>query len=239
MQIKILSWNIWGGQHLSEIKNFLRETDADIIGLQEVIQDLDGSKNTAKIIADELGYRWSYAPTREIDTAKLYKILEPRRVMFGNAILSKYKLGEVKAHELSEEKKSIVLEAPISVSGKILHVFSTHLVHTHQEPSELQDLQAKNLLKFIPKENAVLMGDFNALPESNAIKMISGVMTNAANTIRPTWSLYEDGCHTCRLGNLRYCLDYIFVTKDIVINSFEIGNSKASDHLPISAIIEV
>lgn len=50
-KVKVVSWNIWGGQHLPEILDFLLEFKPDIICLQEVIQDLDGKNNTAETIA--------------------------------------------------------------------------------------------------------------------------------------------------------------------------------------------
>lgn len=239
MSLKILSWNIWGGQYLPEIMNFLRAANADIIGLQEVIEDLDGSKNTAKIIAEELGYEWVYVPTYKDETAKLYKILEPKTVKRGNAILSKYKIVDYEAHKLSEEKKGMVLEASIPVNGRNLHIFSTHLVHTHQQPLELQNFQAENLLKFIPEKDAIVMGDFNATPGSECLKIVSNVLKNTdENLSASTWSVYPEGCPKCNPQAIDTRLDYIFTTEDMRIESFEVGNSKGSDHLPISAMLE-
>lgn len=56
MNVKLLSWNIWGGQYLPEIVDFLKKEKADIIALQEVIEDLNGANNVAKIIAQKLRY---------------------------------------------------------------------------------------------------------------------------------------------------------------------------------------
>lgn len=239
MSLKILSWNIWGGQHLPEIISFLRTANADIIGLQEVIQDLDGSNNTAKMIAEELGYEYIYAPTYNVETAKSYKLFKPKTVEVGNGILSRRKISEYKVHKLSEEKKRMAVEALIPADGRNLRVFSTHLKHTHHQPSELQNLQAENLTKVIPKENAVLMGDFNAAPDSECVKIVSRVVENTDKIpFAPTWSVYPEGCPTCNPQAIDTRLDYIFKTRDIKTSSFEVGNSKGSDHLPISVIVE-
>ncbi len=70
----------------------------------------------------------------------------------GNAVFSKYPITQSKIHTLSEEKKRIAIQADINVSGTTLHIFSVHLVHTHQQPSAVQDLQAENLITILPKE---------------------------------------------------------------------------------------
>jgi len=237
--IKILSWNIWGGQHYPEIIKTLREADADIIGLQEVIEDLDGTKNTAKMIAEELGYDYAYAPTGESETAQLYSLLEPKTVHMGNAVLSKSKIKETKIHQLSEERKRIAVEAVIPAGSSVLHVFSTHLVHTHQQPLELQNLQARNLLALVPRENAIVMGDFNALPESDCVKIMNAGMKKIDDGMSPTWSVYPEGCPVCNPQSIDIRLDYIFTTPDMKTKSFTVHDSKGSDHLPISAVLEL
>lgn len=240
MTIKILSWNIWGGQFLPEIKTFLKNEHPDIICLQEVIQNLDGSDNTAKIIADELGYEWVYEPIHEVDTHILFTRLESKKVMMGNAILSKYKILSHKKHILSPDERRIAVEACIDTGKTNLNICSTHLVHTHQQESDLQDLQVINLINALPKEHMLVMGDFNATPESNCISIISSVLNNTdIESETPTWSVYPDGCPTCNRQSVDTRLDYIFATKDLVTTSFNVGKTKGSDHLPVSVIVEI
>lgn len=239
MRFKILSWNIWGGQHLSEIIDLLRKEDADIVGLQEVIEDLDGTKNTAKIIAEKLGYEWVFVPTHEVETARLYALLESKTVKIGNAVLSRQKISESITHELSMERKRLAIEAVIPIGDRVFHIFSTHLVHTHQQPSELQSLQAKNLLRFIPVENALLMGDFNATPQSDCVQILADGLETTDRDFKPTWSVYPEGCNICVPRHIDTRLDYIFTSKDIKTASFAVLESKGSDHLPISVMIEV
>ena len=43
----------------------------------------------------------------------------------------------------------------------------------HQKQSDVQELQAENLVKILPKEKTIVMGDFNALPESATIREIN------------------------------------------------------------------
>jgi len=232
MKIKILSWNIWNGKYLSEIIEYLKTANADIIGLQEVVQNLDGSNNIAQVIAEKLSYEWTFAKTRTYT--------EGDRVFdWGNAILSKHKIVSSKTHILSSEEARTALQADIQINKTLLHVFSTHLLHTHQKPSKIQELQADTLAKLLPKDHTIVMGDFNATPNSIAVKHIDNILENTDRILLPTWSVYEEGCPGCKPQGIYCKLDYIFVTKDIPFDSFMVGQTKGSDHLPISVEVKL
>ena len=105
---------------------------------------------------------------------------------------------------------------------------------------ELQNLQAENLIKLASKEKTIIMGDFNALPESTVIqKMNQTLQDSEIDSITPTWSVYKEGCTVCLVGDIKHKLDYIFTSKDIKASSFKVHESKSSDHLPISAVIKL
>src|SRR3989344_675688 len=245
MSIKVLSWNIWGGQHLPEIIDFLSTANADIIGLQEVTQNTDGTNNLAQIIAEKLGYEWFFAPSYQTEASRIYEVMygsdSQKIIELGNAVLSKYKITDPKNHILSEPKRRTAVEATIRVTDKTtLHVFSTHLKHTHQKPSELQDLQTENILKIVPKENALVMGDFNAIPESNCIKLVESALENMGkDPSLNTWSVYPEGCPVCKPQAIDTQLDYIFRSRDVKASSFTVHTTKGSDHLPVSVMVEV
>ena len=242
MKIKVISWNIWGGKHLDDLISYLKNAEADVIALQESIKDEDGG-NTALTIAQALGYecvsehsvqmssKWS-GPEREKETT----------ITFGNAILSKYKIINSSIHKLSE--KRVAIQADVQIGKSILHVFGLHLMHQHiHGADEKRDLRQKeqtdNLLKIIPREKAIVMGDFNSVSGSYPVKKMEGVFKNSENgTISPTWSVYPEGCDICN-PKLEAKFDYIFTTSDIITDSFVVGNSKASDHLPVIASIEI
>jgi endonuclease/exonuclease/phosphatase family metal-dependent hydrolase len=154
-----------------------------------------------------------------------------------NAVFSKYPIVDSKGHTLIEGRMGAVIEAKIKVGDEILSVFSVHLKHTHLKESEYQLEQARNLLKLVPKEKAIVMGDFNALPESNTVKLMSSALVNTDPSNKPTWSMYPDGCPVCEPDKLAWRFDYIFTTNDLKFNSAEVGESRASDHLPIFTIL--
>ena len=187
MKVKILSWNIWCGTYLDEVTEFLKNANADIIALQEVVEDERG--NLVEIIAKELGYKYVHAIGMNMPVRFLpkYEKDDKRTIKFGTAILSKYKIVDSKIHELVDENKRLVVEADIKIGNEILHIFSIHLKHTHQKPSEIQDVETENLLKLLPEKNTIVMGDFNALPESSVIQKVNQVLQNIeTNSITPT-----------------------------------------------------
>ena len=83
------------------------------------------------------------------------------------------------------------------------------------------------------------MGDFNATPESPVIKSIQKVLVDSDPSSTPTWSVYPEGCRICNPQKLDTCLDYIFTSIDLKTSSFKVEESKASDHLPISVVVEI
>lgn len=228
MNLKILSWNIWVEGHFNQIKDFLKKVDADVIGLQEVIEN-DPERNVVGYLKS-LGYVYVFAP-RQIH----------RRigVQFGPAIFSKYRIESSKIHSLSKEDERVAIQANIKINNQTLHAFSTHLYHPHQKESKLQAEQGSNLIKLLPDENTVVMGDFNATPESITIKNMRKALIDSDLTSKPTWSVYPEGCQICKPRGVMYKLDYIFISRDIKVKSFDVGDSKGSDHLPILATIEI
>lgn len=233
-QLKVLSWNIWGGKNITEIIETLKKADADIVGLQEVLENEDGSNNNAQTIAEALGYDWVYETTTLLTPSMSHLLKEhgiEKNMAWGNAILSKCKIINNKSYILSETHKRIAIEATVKVDDKFLHAISTHLMYAHFQPSEIQTIQVKNLLKIIPEERSIVIGDFNATPETDVIKSMEKVMPDSGNDVGHTYTSTSSG--------EKYKLDYIFKTKDIKIVSSGTIESKASDHLPIYSIIEM
>jgi len=229
MKIKILSWNIWIDGDFYKISSFLKKVNADIIGLQEVKDD-DPQRNVIGFLK-KLGYEYAFASVTHKWETKTYND--------GPAVFSKYPIKNKQKYILSKEASRAAIRADIQVNDKLLYVFSTHLLHTHQEPSNIQDEQAKNLSKILPQEKTILMGDFNALPDSNAIKIVSKTFINTDPRLLPTWSIYPEGCPTCNPKGVIYKLDYIFTSKDLKTSDYKVEQTKGSDHLPISVLFKL
>jgi len=229
MGLKILSWNIWINGYFDQVKSFVKKSGADIIGLQEVVNN-DSERDIINFLKN-LGYESAFGSVEHSWGGKVYRD--------GPAIFSKHKIIKSETHILSKNDQRAAVQADIVVANKRLHVFSTHLIHTHQKGSEEQDIQVLSLIKKLPTEQTILMGDFNATPESSVIKNVKKVLVDFDPASSPTWSVYPEGCLVCNPQAVDTKLDYIFTSKDIKASAFKVETSKASDHLPISAVIDV
>ena len=225
MELKIVSWNIWVDGFLQKWKDFLQTANADILGLQEVKDD-DKQRDIIKVLT-ELGYEYTFARTEQVWDGKLYK--------HGPAIFSKFPIINSEKIQLEQgDNERAAVYAQINVNGITLHVFSTHLIHTHQQPSKQQETQTKKLIARLPTNHVIVMGDFNATPESSSIQAMKKILVDADSSLLPTWSVYPAGCFKCNPQAIDTKLDYIFVSEDLKANLFEVGHSDGSDHLPIS-----
>ena len=232
MKLKILSWNIWRDGNHQKIADYLNESGADIIGLQEVQND-DPKRDIISYLKS-LGYESAFEPIEHGWGGNIY--------LDGPAIFSKYKIISSEVRILSEtdhDSRRAAIKADIKIGDETLHFISTHLVHTHQQNSEIQNLQAKNLLKFLPGNRTILVGDFNATPDSEPITIIKNSLIDTDSDSLPTWSVHPDGCVQCNPQSVDTKLDYIFTSKYIKSSSFVVGKSDGSDHLPISVEIEI
>lgn len=224
--MKVLSWNIWVDGYQDQIRDYLKKSNADVIALQEVIVN-DSSRNIIGFL-ENLGYEHAYIPVWN----------QKGEVWSGSAIFSKFELDNVQKHELSKTEMRGAVSADLKINNKILHVFSTHLIHTHQKQMGIQGEQVKKLISLLPKQHTIVMGDFNSTPDSSVIKIMQKIMTDTDPSSQPTWSVYPEGCETCKPQKIDMRLDYIFVSKDIKVRAFEVGKSRGSDHLPILAEID-
>jgi endonuclease/exonuclease/phosphatase family metal-dependent hydrolase len=229
MALKVASWNIWVNNHFNLVKDFLYKSDADIIGLQEVSEN-DQSRDTVKYL-NSLGYKHVFAPQLRPWDANGRKD--------GPALFTKFEIVESKKYVLSEEYGVGAVQANLRIGGKVVRFFSAHLSHTHQKDSAIQMQQVERLLNLIPSDLSVLMGDFNATPDSQTIQKVKEVLIDVDQKDLPTWSVYPEGCEVCLPQTIETDLDYIFTTKDIVSRSFKVEESSGSDHLPISVILEL
>jgi endonuclease/exonuclease/phosphatase family metal-dependent hydrolase len=231
MQLKVLSWNIWALGDYAKTIEFLKGADADIVGLQEVVpEDPDG--DVFAYMTNELGYRGVYAPSKDFQKHGHMR-------QMGVAVFSKYPILGNETYVLSQTDPRVAIQADIKVGGVKLHVLTTHLVYEGLKPSFIQKIQVDSLLKVSSKAKTILMGDFNATPDMEQMQTMAATMVRVGDE-RPTWNQYpdpaEDGPHR---SGLIYTIDYIFVSRDIAYHSYEVGSSSASDHLPISTIIEI
>jgi endonuclease/exonuclease/phosphatase family metal-dependent hydrolase len=176
-RLRVLTWNLWWRfgpweERRPAIAATLARLDADVICLQEVWDD--GTVCLAEELAAELGFHHAYGARLDIDG-----------VRFGNAVLSRWPIvgSEVLAlpADSAVEELRTCVRADIDGPRGMLQVFSTHLNWRFDQSATRQD-QVRSICRFIATSRPeagrqfppILCGDFNADPDSDEIRMLTG-----------------------------------------------------------------
>ncbi|RAP78607.1 endonuclease/exonuclease/phosphatase [Paenibacillus montanisoli] len=238
--LKVMSYNIHhgvgedGALDLKRIAELIKQSGADIIGLQEVdnhFSDRSNFEDQAKWLADYLGMNYAYAANLDYEPLQEGQ----HRRQYGTAVLSKYPILSSENHLLTNipypvnptEQRGLS-ETTINVKGNHVHFFNTHL---DNKRAEQRDLQIKEILE-IAKHNegtSIFAGDFNATPDSGEImKMSAQYMDAFAKLAQDVDFTYPS------LPQPDRRIDYVFASDDVQIKSAQVIRTEASDHLPIS-----
>jgi endonuclease/exonuclease/phosphatase family metal-dependent hydrolase len=175
-RLRVVTWNLWwrfGPWEARQpaITETLRRLDADVVCLQEV-WGLPGGTNLAEILAGELGgYEHAYAQRLEMDGAT-----------FGNAVLSRWPIVRAEERPLpapaaGEEYRTVLFCELDGPRGQV-QVFCTHL-NWRFDHSHIRQDQVRAVCELVadtrPREYPpVLCGDFNADPDSDEMRMLTG-----------------------------------------------------------------
>lgn len=194
---RVATFNIWNRQGLWDkrlplIREGLAALDADVIGLQEVLA-FGALPNQADEIAAGLGWNVYHAPAWEVGGG----------LSFGNAILSPHRLFDTVCLPLPSppglDTRSAVFARVAAPHGPI-PVFVTHLtVQFHlcharrQQVVVLADHVAR--LAPIGEPPPVLLGDFNASPDSDEIRFLRGLTSLEGRSVyfADCWAVAASG----------------------------------------------
>ncbi len=171
-RLTVATFNIWHNQgdwaaRLPLIVETLRAMDADVIGLQEVLQDAAvGLPNQAATIAEALGYRHVFCSVDGED--------RPRR--YGNAILTRLPIVEQDWTRLEPlDDYRTALRVRVRLGDRLIDVVDTHLHHT-PEGGTIRARQIYNLLSWIGDGDTplIVLGDLNAPLENPEMAPLRG-----------------------------------------------------------------
>lgn len=184
--VRILTWNLWWRfgaweERRQAILAVLRETEPDVVGLQEV-WSADG-QNFAELLAKDLGMEHVWAPA---GLPPHWHGHTESGVGVGNAVLSRWPVLESEARTLpaagGPEEGRVALYALLDVPGCSVPFFTTHL-HAAPAGSAVRCAQVTELARFIAERGPrgrfrpVVTGDFNAEPDSDELRLFGGVKT--------------------------------------------------------------
>src|SRR5215207_827869 len=196
--MRVLSWNLWWRfgpwQHRRQaILAVLRDAGADVIGLQEVWADHD--ENLAEWLADQLGLAWTFEPSPAPEYWQ--RRIGDRTVAIGNAVLSRGAIDEREVRALPGDDRRFAL----FVLTQGVPFFTTHLT-APVDASAARCSQVRALAEFVAEKQAasefppVVTGDFNAMPDSDEVRLFSGARTAPAvpgQVLVDAWEYAEPG----------------------------------------------
>jgi endonuclease/exonuclease/phosphatase family metal-dependent hydrolase len=223
---RAVTLNLWGEQpplerRMRGVIDGLRALDADLIALQEVRQIPGVLPNQAETIAAALGMNVHSAMATPWGGGEE-----------GLALLSRHPIGEPVRRELphaTPEETRIAIGITADTPLGPLRAFTTHLTYRLHDGQKREDqiVALEALVAETPSElPKLVMGDFNAVPDSDEIRWLKGLRSVAGRRayyqdafamIHPddpghTWA--RENPFTSRLEWLQpgRRIDYIFVT---------------------------
>lgn len=211
------------------IADVLREIDADIIALQEVLSIANGNRedDQAQFLSEELGF-----PSRVGETRKL------RGGVYGNVVLSRLPMLATYNYDVSqhgrEERGCLRVDVAVS-AHQLLHLYNVHLGTAHRE----RPLQARRLLdeEILNTQHIlgprILLGDFNEWTRGVASKLLAEHFQSADLRLH----LGRTRTYPGVLPLLH--LDHIYYDTALELEAATLHRSRlallASDHLPLVA----
>jgi endonuclease/exonuclease/phosphatase family metal-dependent hydrolase len=193
--LRLVTWNLWwrfGPWEARQpaIAATLAELQPDLVGLQEVWSV--GRTNQAALLAEQLGFHHAYA-TR----------FTGEDIQFGNAVLSRWPITAFEPRPLpappDQDEMRTVLRADIDGPRGPIELFTTHL-HWRFDHGHIRQEQVRAITAFIQETAprtypALLCGDFNATPDADEIRMLTGraAVPDPPLVFHDAWEVAGDG----------------------------------------------
>lgn len=237
-KIKVMTFNI---QHCLDylndkididlFVNTIKNINPDICGLNEVRGEgpLDGYTDQTNALGDALGYNRYFAKAIDVEGTSPY----------GNAFVTRYPIKSAETvavpdpifkYEIGKYESRCILKAVVDANGTDLLVLVCHMGLALGERKNA----VKEICDIVDSTDMplILMGDFNALPDSEELKPLFERLNDtdalAAQSGKFTFPSYKP--------NIK--IDYIFY-KNLKCISVETLEKVVSDHYPIVAEFEV
>jgi len=208
---RVCSFNIeWNAREHKNSLEYIKNSLADILVLQEVPHSLTGTINQYK---DTFPYQYGEGHSHVM-------------------VLSKHELEFVEYLPWPGKFQKRAVHVICKFDGQAVHIFAVHFQVTRSwRELSLRNEQIVTLLDHLNNvEGAIILaGDFNAGTASNVLRKIengSGLISEASLlNYKPTWP--------SRAGMLGIQLDHFYHNDIIVLTDLELGPVLDSDHRPI------
>jgi endonuclease/exonuclease/phosphatase family metal-dependent hydrolase len=213
----------------SRIADVLREIDADVIALQEVVGAGPDGSGQAEAIGAALGMGWVMAPVRHL-----------RKHLFGNVVMSRFPILHQSQYDLSwrtcEPRGCQRADLDLG-DGRLLHIYNVHLGTAVLE----RRYQAPRLAAFVHDHRItgpkLILGDFNEWMRGLATRTLSSLFKSI--DIQPHLQRRRTYPGIFPVVHL----DHIYYEGEVDVRSVELPRTRraliASDHLPLVANLRV
>lgn len=209
----------------SRIAEVIRDLEADVVALQEVIGAGPAGAGQAEELGAALGMGWVMAPVRHL-----------RNHLFGNVILSRFPIVHHSQYDLTWRtcEPRACQRADLDVGhGALVHIYNVHLGTAVLE----RRYQAPRLAAFVHDRRIagpkIILGDFN--------EWMRGLATSTLSALFESVDIYA---HLKRRRTYPGIfpvlhLDHIYYEGRVEVKAVELTRSRtalmASDHLPLVA----
>jgi endonuclease/exonuclease/phosphatase family metal-dependent hydrolase len=211
------------------IVRILREIDADIIALQEIVGGVDGSpqEDQAAFIAGALGFSSCLGENRRLNGRA-----------YGNLVLSRYPLHAVSNYDITRNGREQrgCLRVDLEMGGDfMLHVFNVHLgtgfVERRDQGRKLVTSEILNNRRLHGAR--IVLGDFNEWTRGLATRLLTAQLESV------DIQKYGRRSRTYPAILPLLHLDHVYFDPILKVESVALHRSRAaliaSDHLPLVA----
>ena len=241
MRLRVVTYNIHRGRGLDgrvkpgRIADVLKEIDADVIALQEVVcGDAAPARESdqGRFLAEELGYHYQLGENRKLKGAA-----------YGNVALSRFPLRVVTNHDISVEgyERRGALHTDVQVTEtEVVHVFNVHLgtafLERRHQARRLSGRSTGVLHNGELKGPKIVLGDFNEWTTGLATRLLGAHMKSVdvqkhVGRVK-TYPAIMPVMH----------LDHIYYDGPLELRGLRLHRTRkaivASDHLPLVADFE-
>lgn len=212
---------------LEQMGAFIKQSGVDLVGLQEVdsVCRRSGSVDQMKKLGEITGMHYAFV-----------RHFAYQGGAYGQGILSRYPISEVRNNRLTLLKKDSIRESLAMISANILLPGKKNILFAsaHYALDEAtQIVQASETVSFLSSKNipVIFTGDLNATPAMKEIRYLDTFFTTTDTTYIPTYPV-DKAIKT---------IDYIYVsTADLAgIKNFKVPVVDHSDHLPVVSTIKL
>jgi endonuclease/exonuclease/phosphatase family metal-dependent hydrolase len=209
------------------IADVIRELDADVIALQEVISVTGAAPedDQARFIAERLGYDLRFGENRRLGAGG-----------YGNATLSRFPILATENYDLTwrgRERRG-ALRCEIQVGSALVHVFNVHLGTAFLERRHQGRLLTADVIRRAGMGSPrIVVGDFNEWTKGLASTLMHGEFESVDARLLSRFGRTYPGVFPI------FHLDHFYFDRCFHLERAKIHRSKlalvASDHLPMVA----